>query len=105
MRIRFAAVLKISGVFCPAPVPVLLRVTLEARLLQQDYFSSVLCSLIFLGCSAMDCFEIHVNFTIGKVKQLREEVIPMYQQGTHLDLPRYTCVACVSFANVQYYRT
>ena len=35
-------------------------------------------------------FKMHVNFTSVEVNQLREEAIPMHQQGTHLDLPGYT---------------
>ena len=63
---------------------------------------SVLCSPIFLGYSAMDSFEMHMNFTNGKVNQLRTGAVPVYRQGTHLDPPRglqrYTCLTCASFA-------
>ena len=54
----------------------------------------------------MCIFEMHVNFTSVEAKQLREEAIPIHQQGTHLDLPRYTgkislqCMSHATFAGV-----
>ena len=65
---------------------------------------AVLCCSIFLGYRAMGSLEMHVNFTNVEVNQFRAEVIPMYQQRAHLDLPRYKtgkCVTCISlsFAN------
>ena len=56
----------------------------------------------------MCIFEVHVNFTSVEVNQFGEEAIPMHQQGTLLDLPRYTGKICqmrklITFANVLYY--
>jgi len=45
------------------------------------------CMPICLGLSAMDSFEMHVNFIDGKVNQLGEEAIPMHRQRAHHDLP------------------
>ena len=75
-------------------VPVLLRESLIALAKRAfcNKIISVLWSPIFLDCSAMSSFEMHVNFTNSKVNQLRTGAVPVYRQGTHLDPPRYTCV-------------